>query len=201
MARGKVSVLGLWGAKGIPQDRQPSYNHRERNDKGASLHHGMPEHPHAHSALHSLLYYPIAQGINCFFKRLAPFHRTGRQGDNTDDPTEIYQRQRLMLAEWWENTQNTRNQGQTGYWRTKRTTKKKKKKSGLIEGGKTYSEAWGRAGQESRWANPYAALVHTFWKDREEATHASLILRFCISLYSLSKSVINIVHSRIRHGS
>lgn len=42
---------------------------------------------------------PIAQGIKCFFKRLAPFHETGRQGDNTDDPTEIQLRQRHTLAD------------------------------------------------------------------------------------------------------
>lgn len=55
-----------------------------------TLNGGITEHPKL-----ALLYLPevITQqlkGFKSFLKRLAPFHRTDRQGENTDDPTEIH---------------------------------------------------------------------------------------------------------------
>lgn len=44
----------------------------------------------SHSGLHSLSYYPTAQEIKSFLNRMAPFHRTGKQEDNTYDPAEIH---------------------------------------------------------------------------------------------------------------
>lgn len=55
-----------------------------------TFNYGITEHPNARSGLDSLNHYPTVQRTKYFLKKLAPFHRTGRQEDNTDDPTEIH---------------------------------------------------------------------------------------------------------------
>ena len=94
VSNGKGIVPGwrIVSALGGFKDRQPSCDNREVNNKGRRevLNHGISEHPNARSGLLSLSYYPTAQEIKSFLNRLAPFHRTGRQGGNTDDPAEIH---------------------------------------------------------------------------------------------------------------
>ena len=87
---GEVSFLGGFKETTFMQ-RWGSEQRKERDP--SPWHHWAPK---AHSGLPSWSYYSTAQEIKSFLKRLAPFHRTGGRGDNTDDPTDILWNQKHL---------------------------------------------------------------------------------------------------------
>lgn len=79
------------------KDRQPLRNEggiKAQERKRLSCH--ITEHSNTLSALHSSKYYWTAHQFYSFLKRLAPFQRTGRWKDNTNDPNEIHRSPRHL---------------------------------------------------------------------------------------------------------